>query len=316
MKRFLKNMTVLSCLTVAGLHVANCYIEEKATKKHILTSRNGHYYHWKYGDIFYTKQGNGTPLLLIHNLTPDSSAYEWTKILSQLSKNHTVYTLDLLGCGRSEKPQITYTNYLYVQLVNEFISKVIGKKTDVITSGHSFTFTIMTNLLNPDLIRKMIFINPDSIQESSILGTKTNRVSNIMIKMPILGTYLYNILMRKSYIKDQCNNDYCGKQYFVTTDMIDAYYESAHLNNSKGRFLFASIYSKYTNVNTKKALSTLQNPVLLIESEAHEKEEGILAEYQKINPDIQGTIISKTTCLPHMETPRRTLDQIRSFLEN
>ena len=55
-------------------------------------------------------------------------------------KDHTVYTIDLLGFGRSEKPNLTYTNYLYVQLVTDFIQNIIGEKTDIIASNESISF--------------------------------------------------------------------------------------------------------------------------------------------------------------------------------
>lgn len=88
----------------------------------------GKYYHWKYGNIYYTKSGKGKPVLLIHDLDPTASSYEWKAVTKKLAENHTVYAIDLLGCGRSEKPNMTYTNYLYVQLMNEFISNVINEK--------------------------------------------------------------------------------------------------------------------------------------------------------------------------------------------
>ena len=50
-------------------------------------------------------------------------------------RKNTVYTLDLLGCGKSDKPNFTYTNFLYVQLVTDFINNVIGEKADVIVTG-------------------------------------------------------------------------------------------------------------------------------------------------------------------------------------
>ena len=91
----------------------------------MLYCKNKHQYSSRFGDIFYTKKGHGTPLLLIHDLKCAASAAEWDSIIDSLAENHTVYALDLLGCGRSEKPKMTYTNYIYVQLINNFI-KVRG----------------------------------------------------------------------------------------------------------------------------------------------------------------------------------------------
>ena len=78
--------------------------------------------------------------LLIHDLTPSSSAYEWSKMIDELAESHTVYALDLLGCGRSDKPSITYANYLYVQLITDFAKQVIKEtqQTPERTSGITF----------------------------------------------------------------------------------------------------------------------------------------------------------------------------------
>lgn len=314
MKKAIKRIVSISALATAGIHIANCVIEESSTRKNILNKRDGHLYHWKYGDIFYTKEGNGSPLLLVHNLTPDSSGYEWIKMKHMLSKEYTVYTIDLLGCGRSAKPNMTYTNFLYVQLINDFIEHVIGKKTDVITSGHSSTFVLMSNLMNESSINRLILINPPSIEERCKLGKKNGTVYKIIMSMPILGTYLYNILMRKTYIKNQCNNDYCSKYYFVTSDMIDAYYESAHLDQSKGRYLFASIFGHYTNVNVTKAVTEFKNPIHIIESEDKDSHESVLNQYQRLNEAITGTTVLGTECLPQIEAPRKTYGHISEFL--
>ena len=89
--------------------------------KDLLKSTASNYYNWRFGKIYYTKQGTGSPVLLIHDLTIYSSAYEWEALVKQLEKNHTVYCIDLPGCGRSDKQHITYTNYLYVQAISDFI---------------------------------------------------------------------------------------------------------------------------------------------------------------------------------------------------
>ena len=68
------------------------------------------------------------------------SSMEWDKVIDTLSREHTVYTIDLLGCGKSDKPAITYTCYLYVQLLTDFIRDIIGEKTDIVATGASVFF--------------------------------------------------------------------------------------------------------------------------------------------------------------------------------
>ena len=74
------------------------------------------------------KKGTGSPILLIHDALPGASGYEWSKIEDELAVDHTVYTVDLLGCGRSDKPSITYTNFVYVQMICDLSGKLSEKK--------------------------------------------------------------------------------------------------------------------------------------------------------------------------------------------
>ena len=62
-----------------------------------------------------------------------------------------VYTIDLLGCGRSEKLNMTYTNYLYVQLISDFIKSEIGHRVNVIATGEAASIPVMACANNPEL---------------------------------------------------------------------------------------------------------------------------------------------------------------------
>ena len=131
-KKKLATYASLTVLATFIIHIINKLIYFMSTIDNLLGRKEGLYYEWRFGKIFYTKEGTGKPILLIHDLSACSSEYEWNRIVSDLSKTNTVYTLDLLGCGKSDKPNFTYTNFLYVQLVTDFINNVIGEKADVI----------------------------------------------------------------------------------------------------------------------------------------------------------------------------------------
>ena len=142
-KKNLKTCTILTGLTVASMHIVNRFVYYMSTIDEMLSDKDAEYYDWRFGRICYHKTGSGSPLLLIHDLNVCSSSYEWNQIVDQLSKTNTVYTIDLLGCGRSDKPYLTYTNYLYVQLITDFIKHIIGEKTDIIAMGESGSFVLM-----------------------------------------------------------------------------------------------------------------------------------------------------------------------------
>lgn len=80
-------------------------------------------------------------------------------VCKKLEKQHTVYTIDLLGCGRSEKPYLTYTNYLYVQLITDFVKEVIKDTPTVIATGSSISFvTLAENMTNHYFTKSLLSI--------------------------------------------------------------------------------------------------------------------------------------------------------------
>ena len=158
MKKGTKKFLFLSVATLAGMYAYNQFVASTSTKKNMLPTKNGSYYSWKQGNVFYTKTGTGDPVLLIHDTNSASSSVEWSKISKRLQKKHTVYTMDLLGCGLSDKPGLSYTNYMYVQLITAFIKDIIKSKTSVVASNFSSSFVIMANQLDASIIDKMIFI--------------------------------------------------------------------------------------------------------------------------------------------------------------
>mgnify|MGYP000343913806 CR=1 FL=1 len=96
------------------------------------TKTGGSYYHWKHGDIYYRLlETNISVMLLIHDLTVWSSEYEWLKMAKVLSDTYRIYCVDLIGCGKSDKPGITYTNYFYVQMITD-LSKNDHQSSDVV----------------------------------------------------------------------------------------------------------------------------------------------------------------------------------------
>ena len=155
-------LAALATTTTAIIHIANKVVAASAGLKEMLDTNGKNYYHWRFGDIYYTRKGKGSPILLIHDMLPGGSGYEWSRIEDDLALEHTVYNIDLPGCGRSEKPGMTYTNYVYVQSICDFIKNVIGEKTDVIVSGYSGSFVIMACRNEEKLFNKIMMINPVS----------------------------------------------------------------------------------------------------------------------------------------------------------
>jgi pimeloyl-ACP methyl ester carboxylesterase len=301
---------MLTVFATCGIHLINRFISATAELGDKLSTDNGKMYETKNGLIYYTKNGTGSPVLLIHNLDPRSSSYEWCRIIKKLEKQHTVYAVDLLGCGRSDKPYLTYTNYLYVQILTDFIRNVIKGAPDVICSQNSSSFVILAENMNPGLFHGIIAINPPAAGTFDQIHTTCTNVKKILLELPILGTCIYNIKTNKKKIAEMMTEDVFYKPHLVSSKMIDAYYEGAHKHLSHGRYLLASIEGKYIDNAVSHAVKNITIPFSIIESRTNKNALSIVKSYTSLNRSVETTYLSNTGLLPQLESPDKLLHAI------
>lgn len=314
MKKNVARFLFLTAIVGTGLHAFNRFVNKTACMKELLSYDIGDYYDWKHGKIYYTKSGQGSPLLLIHDLHPASSSYEWKKMMHKLEKNHTVYTIDLLGCGRSEKPYLTYTNYLYVQLITDFIKDVIEQKTDVIATGSSASFTIMACNMEKQLFKKLILINPDDLNSLKKNPNKKTNIAKLLLELPIIGTFLYNMNVHEMKIHELFRDKYYSKEQLIPAKTKDAYFESAHINDGAGKYLYASMISNYTNISVTHALANIENQIHIIAGRKRAHSLDIANAYKKCNKNIEVTFISNVNMLPQMELPEKLNEVLKAII--
>lgn len=313
-KHKLLTTSILFALATGIIYVINRLVFATAVLKNLLKSSADNYYNWRFGKVYYKKIGHGSPVLLIHDLTVYSSAYEWNKVVNELAEAHTVYAIDLLGCGRSEKPRITYTNYLYVQLIADFIKNIIGEKTDVIASGYSGSFTVLASYTNPEFINKIVLINPPSLASLNKVPSKRSKLYKFILEFPIFGTLIYNIKTCQSNIQLLFTEKYLYNPFSVTPEMVDTYHEAAHKSLSNSKFLLSSLVAGYTNNNITHALREINQSVTILYCEGETDSEKIAESYTTYNPAIESCMLKHAKHLPQLEIPEKFLEILNIYL--
>ena len=316
MKKQVRNFLLLSTLTTISIYGINKAISISSTLKNLLKTDKGNFFNWRYGNVFYTKQGKGSPVLLIHDLNSAASSYEWEKISKHLAKRHTVYSLDLLGCGRSNKPNMTYSNYLFVQLITDFTKTIIGAKPDIIATGDSTSFALMACNMEPDHFKKIIIINPAPLEELSKTPNKRKNTLKFFIDLPIFGTLIYNLAYTSRSIRRTFYKNYYYKSHLVPSKVIDTYYEAAHTENGQGKYLLSSIKSHYTNINIIHALKKINNSIYLIGSKGNPNIEETIHSYISYNPSIEASYLQESKYLPQLEVPDKLLESLNLYLHS
>lgn len=312
MKKVVFVASVTGALAALNYHINN----ENNKNTNIITDKKPDVerlnFKWKYGNISYNKYGSGSPLVLIHELKCGSSNIEWNKIYESLGKNHTLYIIDLLGCGLSDKPYITYTNFLYVQLINDFITEIIGEPADIVASGNSSAIAAMTNQYNGANINKMIFINPDSSLLDNPNTSEGKKVYEYLVGIPVFGTSLFNYLNSRDNMKKN------SSKKFVNPELEDYYenssYVNTHYDSSKSKYLFASMENNLTEISIKNAIINGEDKILILCGESNEKKDTIIGCYTYHNEKISTKIIPDSNGYPHIENVESTSKTIGEFL--
>ncbi|MBU4605562.1 MAG: alpha/beta fold hydrolase, partial [Proteobacteria bacterium] len=84
--------------------------------------------------VYYTDQGKGEPtLVLIHGWICNHNF--WREQIPALAKKHRVIALDMIGCGKSDAPQVAYTQELLARSVLAVMNQ--AKVKDAVLVGHS-----------------------------------------------------------------------------------------------------------------------------------------------------------------------------------
>lgn len=314
MNKNLKAISIITGSAIAAVHFFNKIQFSLSTVKDTFHNTQNNYYEWRFGKIRYTKKGSGSPLLLVHDLTVGSCGYEFHKITDQLAKQYEVYTIDMLGYGLSDKPNMTYTSFLYVQLLTDFIKTIIGKKTDVIAVGDASSLAIITCHNNPEVFNRLILINPQSLYQLNRIPSKRTKALKFLIETPILGTFVYNILTSKKAFFSRFKKLYYYDSSKIEEEDIEAYVEASHLHDYNSKFSFSSHIGKYMNLNILHALKEINHSIFIIAGREKQDIKSIVENYLYYNNSIEAAYIMKAKQHPHMEVPQKVLNQLDIFL--
>ena len=108
--------------------------------------------------IHYLVAGEGRPLVLIHGLGARSEI--WLPLIPQLTaKGFRVYAPDLLGYGRSDRPDVDYASSLQADIVRQFLDSQGLRQTDL--AGWSMGGWISLKLAadSPQRVRQLILLD-------------------------------------------------------------------------------------------------------------------------------------------------------------
>src|SRR5882724_5012466 len=252
---------------VAALAALNATIQRNASEPdESALGGEAHFFRWKHGRVFYKTSGgenSGRPLVFIHGVGAGSSSFMWRKNFDELARDFTVYALDLLGFGFSEKPgSAPYSAELYVELITDFIREVSGYPVNVIASSLGAAYVVRVADEHPELIRSLILNAPAGADAFRSKPGVAGAAFYGLLQSPVLGTSFYNVMASERSIRD-----YGRKQVFydhrrVTDRFVEHLYATSH--QAGAQHAMAAFVAGYLNTDMRRAFARLAQPSILV----------------------------------------------------
>jgi pimeloyl-ACP methyl ester carboxylesterase len=273
---------------------------------------------WQGHSIHYVQAGTRIqgkpPLLLVHGF--GASTDHWRKNVQGLASEWEVWAIDLLGFGRSAKPDIVYSGNLWQQQLNDFIKEVIQQPTVLAGNSLGGYASLCVAANHPENAKGLILLN----SAGPFSDTESNRQPNIAQKLvrSILlqpwASYLLFIYTRQpKTIRKTLEKVYLDRSAVTEELIADIRRPSLDAGAAK---VFASVFKSPRGENVDILLQKLSRPLLMLWGEGdpwmNTRERG--AKFRQYYPSLTEYYLTAGHC-PHDEIPTQVNQLISDWVK-
>ena len=284
----------------------------------------------RHGDAAYFVSGSGSPILLLHAPRVGNSSAEWEENFDELAKHHTVYALDFLGWGLSDKPRHILRPSDYAEQISHFIEDVIGGPCAIIASGQAGNFALVAAQNSPALISKLVLVCPDSSDEWSDGDADSDEMQGVeeaddrpeshnpsfrVLSLPIVGEAISNWLTSRAQLQEFAAQNLYFDKSRVSSGVVSRMHVAAHQPSSHKAFVTQA--AGLLQTDWREAWSTLEAPALLVWGR-NAPEPGIETspEWLALKPNARLEVFDNALLLPHVEYSEKFNARVLEWLDS
>lgn len=283
-----------------------------------LASISGKYWQWRGHTIHYVQAGSpnsqSPPLLLIHGF--GASTDHWRKNIAELQQDFSVWAIDLLGFGRSAKPDLQYSGDLWRDQLSDFITDVIGEPAVLAGNSLGGYASLCVAAQQPKAAAGLILLNsagPFSDSQPTRPVNPLQKLSRAFLLQPWANYLLFQYVRRRSTIRKTLEKVYLDKTA-VTDELVEAIYRPS--SDVGARQVFASVFKTPQGEKVDVLLQQLTCPLLMLWGEGDPwmkvRERGI--KFRQHYPNLTEHYLQAGHCL-HDEIPDQVNSLIRSWVK-
>jgi len=277
----------------------------------------GVYWQWRGHRIYYlkagAKQAQRPPLLLVHGF--GASTDHWRKNIWALQADFEVWAIDLLGFGRSAKPELAYSGELWRDQLQDFIREVIG--TEVVVAGNSLGgyISLCVAAEYPESVLGVILLNSAGPFNDGMTSKKPNPLQSLVrsiLLQPWASYWLFQYMRQRGNIRKTLEKVYLDKTA-VTEELVEDIYRPSC--DTGAAQVFASVFKTPQGKTVDKLLQEIKCPLLLLWGEAdpwmNSQERG--AKFREYYANLTEYYLQAGHC-PHDEIPTEVNSLIQSWV--
>jgi pimeloyl-ACP methyl ester carboxylesterase len=230
-----------------------------------------------------------------------------------LSKSFRVYSLDLLGCGMSERPSRRYGPEDVALQVEDFVREEIGDKVHLVASSLTAALVVPAFVRSPRLFQKLVLICPTGY---GTLDRPSGRLGDVIYGLflaPVLGRTLYHALVSRWGIRYYLGSMAYHDAGLVTEALVESYYRVSHQPGA--RYFPAAFVSGKLNLGVADLWPRVPQRVLICWGlEARTVPVREAQRFVENNPRSEPRIFKDAALLPHDERARTFNEELKTFL--
>ena len=162
------------------------------------------------------------PIVLLHGF--GASLEQWRDNVSALGQNRTVYALDLLGFGKSQKAATVFSADLWSTQVYDFCNTQIG--CPVVLVGHSLGALVALNMAvaHPHMVAKLVLLTLPAAREELLSGwvEVVSRKVEQVFSTPLLIRPLFKFVRQSWVIRKVLQGVYQVRER-VDAELVDQF---------------------------------------------------------------------------------------------